>query len=137
MRELRSVDKLGWTVEVPVWVDGADTRHESVPRLPRDTPVDPLFSMRRDHGAAACSGVMRLTQRDMELLRELRAARWLTTTQIRRRFFTQVSLSAAHRRLRKLVVVKYLVRYQEDRMHEAIFALGPEGKRFLERDESR
>jgi hypothetical protein len=136
MRELRIVNKFSGNLEMRMRVDGADTRHESVPRLSRGSPVDPLFSMRSDDGAAACSGVMRLTNRDMELLRELRAARWLTTTQIRRRFFTQASLSAAHRRLRKLVVVKYLVRYQEDRMHQAMFTLGPEGKRFLERYEN-
>src|SRR5579883_3072170 len=70
MRELRIVNKFSGNLEMRMRVDGADTRHESVPRLSRGSPVDPLFSMRSDDGAAACSGVMRLTNRDMELLRE-------------------------------------------------------------------
>lgn len=75
---------------------------------------------------------MRLMKRCMDLLALLRAARWLTTSQVRRRFFPRASLDAARKRLRQLTKAGYLKKHQEDRMREALFALGPEGKRVLE-----
>jgi hypothetical protein len=70
----------------------------------------------------------------MELLRLLRSARWLATSQIRRRFFTSASVGATRRRLRALTRAGYLQKHQENRMREAVFALGREGKLALERD---
>src|SRR5262249_26131778 len=78
---------------------------------------------------------MRLTSRCMELLRLLQTARWLSTSQIHRRFFGQVTKDAARRRLRKLANVDYLRRWQRNPMSEALFALGKEGKRALEKQE--
>ena len=75
---------------------------------------------------------VRLTKRCMDLLELLRAARWLTTQQVRRRFFTHVTLDATRKRLRKLTEAGYLVTCQEHRMREAVFSLGREGKRVLE-----
>jgi hypothetical protein len=75
---------------------------------------------------------MRLTNRCTDLLRLLVSARWLTTSQIHRRFFADVSLDAARKRLRKLTNAKHLVMFQENRMSEALFRLGTEGKRILE-----
>ena len=75
---------------------------------------------------------MKLTGRDRELLRELLAARWLTTSQIHRRFFPHTTPDAVRKRLRKLVAADYLFRYQRDRMQEAMFTLGREGRRVLE-----
>ena len=75
---------------------------------------------------------MRLTSRCKDLLRLLRAARWLTTSQVRRRFFSHASVSAARRRLRRLAAAGYLVKHQENRMREAMFTLGHESWRVLE-----
>jgi hypothetical protein len=75
---------------------------------------------------------MRLTSRCKDLLRLLRAARWLTTGQVHRRFFAHASMSAVRRRLRQLAAEGYVVKHQEDRMREALFALGREAGRVLE-----
>jgi Replication-relaxation len=75
---------------------------------------------------------MRLTKRCEDLLHLLRAARWLTTSQVHRRFFQEASRDAARKRLRKLTQAEYLVKFREHGMSEALFALGPEGKRMLE-----
>jgi protein involved in plasmid replication-relaxation len=75
---------------------------------------------------------MRLTRRCMELLQLLRAARWLTTGQVHRRFFPGATKDAARKRLRKLTGSRLLVMVQEHRMQEALFTIGPEGKRALE-----
>jgi hypothetical protein len=75
---------------------------------------------------------MRLTARCKDLLRLLRAARWLTTGQVRRRFFAQATVSAARRRLRRLAAAGYLRKHQENRMREAMFTLGRESWRVLE-----
>ncbi|HXQ26819.1 MAG TPA: replication-relaxation family protein [Candidatus Acidoferrales bacterium] len=77
---------------------------------------------------------MRLTNRCIELLKLLRSARWLTTGQVCRRFFAPASVSAARRRLRALTCAGYLRKHQENRMREAVFALGRKGKIALERD---
>src|SRR2546426_627529 len=75
---------------------------------------------------------VRLTKRCMDLLELLRVARWLTTGQVRRRFFPHATLDAARKRLRKLTQAGYLMMVQENRMSEALFTLGCEGKRVLE-----
>jgi hypothetical protein len=63
----------------------------------------------------------------------LRAARWLTTGQVHRRFFPRATADAARKRLRKLAESGYLAMVRQHRMGEALFTLGPEGKRALER----
>src|SRR5437867_2490733 len=76
---------------------------------------------------------MRLTKRCFDLLKLLRAARWLTTGQVRRRFFPGATADAARKRLRKLTDAQYLVMYREHRMAEALFTLGRLAKRALEK----
>ena len=76
---------------------------------------------------------MRLTGRCLEILKLLQAARWLTTGQIHRRFFAAASVSATSKRLRKLAADGYLAKCQPNRMQEALFRLGTESKRHLER----
>lgn len=66
----------------------------------------------------------------------LRAARWLTTGQVHRRFFPQATVDAARKRLRRLTEAGYLVMVREHRMSEALFTLGREGKRVLEKSGS-
>jgi hypothetical protein len=74
----------------------------------------------------------RLTPRCMELLRLLQSARWLTTSQIRRRFFPSASADAVRKRLRKLTAAGFVYAVQQNRMAESLFTLGKSGKRFLE-----
>jgi hypothetical protein len=75
---------------------------------------------------------MRLTPRCLNLLRLLRAARWLTTGQVHSRFFAHATVDATRKRLRKLSAAKYLVMVRRDRMSEALFTLGSQGKRVIE-----
>ena len=77
---------------------------------------------------------MRLTKRCLDLFKLLRAARWLTTAQIHRRFFRTASLDAARKRLRKLTEAGHLVVVRQNRLSECWFTLGKEGKRILEAD---
>ena len=84
-------------------------------------------------GNGEATRAMRLTTRCMDLLRLLRGARWLTTSQVKRRFFGHVTPDAARKRLLKLTEADYLVRVQPDRTREALFTLGREGKRVLEK----
>jgi Replication-relaxation len=80
---------------------------------------------------------MRLTKRCEDLLHLLRAARWLSTGQVHRRFFPQATADAARKRLRILTLAGYLLQFREHRMSEALFTLGPEGKRVLEKDDGK
>jgi hypothetical protein len=76
---------------------------------------------------------MRLTPRCIELLKLLGCARWLSTRQIHRRFFVNSTIDAARKRLLKLSEGRYVRSHQASRMTEALFTLGPEGRRVLER----
>lgn len=75
---------------------------------------------------------MRITPRCIDLLTLLCTARWLTTSQIQRRFFPRATPDAVRKRLRKLTSGKYLLMVRRDRMTQALFTIGPEGKRILE-----
>lgn len=99
-----------------------------MPCLRRDTTDGPLLSMRY-YGETTG---MRLTARCVNLLSLLLSARWLSTDQIHRRFFPDATTDATRKRLRKLARAGYVVRVQRDRMKQALFRLGPEGKRILE-----
>jgi len=74
---------------------------------------------------AIAGGVMRLTARCTNLLRLLRAARWLTTSQVHARFFSHATLDAVRKRLRKLTAGRYLMMVRQERMSQALFTLGP------------
>ena len=76
---------------------------------------------------------MRLTRRTTELFEFIRPVRWATTSQIHRRFSAGVSKDAVRKWLRNLTSESYLRRVQENRMRDALFTLGPEGKRALEK----
>jgi hypothetical protein len=82
--------------------------------------------------AAITGAAMRLTPRCINLLRLLRTARWLTTSQVHRRFFSHATSDAVRKRLRKLTADGYLVMVRQQRMSQALFTLGREGKRILE-----
>lgn len=73
-----------------------------------------------------------VAQRDRQIVSKCAACRWLTTQQIQQLFFTGASLNAAQKRLRKLAEAGYLRSHRESRMTEAIYAVGPKGKRLVE-----
>lgn len=75
---------------------------------------------------------VRLTERDVRLLAKCRVARWLTTTQVQKSFFSKATPDAVRKRLRKLTESGYLQSYQPNQMTEALHALGPKGKPVLE-----
>jgi len=67
---------------------------------------------------------MRLTARDKEILRRLERCKWLTTSQIQRLFFPDVSLDSVRKRMRKLAGAKYLQSHQPHHMAEMLHGLG-------------
>ena len=76
---------------------------------------------------------MRLRERDVEIMRLLKAARWLSTSQLKKRFWSHATADAARKRLRKLTDSGYLRAHQEHQMKEILFALSQEGRAELER----
>jgi hypothetical protein len=74
----------------------------------------------------------KLTPRCVDLLRLLRGARWLTTSQVRTRFFPHASADAVRKRLRKLTAAGFLRMVQRDRLSDALFTLDRKGKQALE-----
>jgi Replication-relaxation len=102
-----------------------------LPHLRRDAPHGALLRVRPDDLVAQA---MRLTPRCTDLLRLLRTARWLSTSQVHRRFFPKATLDAARKRLRKLAAKRYVVGVRKERLGELLFTLGSAGKRALERE---
>jgi len=76
---------------------------------------------------------MRLTSRCIAILTLVSAGKWLTTGQLKRRFFAHASADACRKRLRALAKEGYLIRRQAHCMAEAVFAVGSEGRRALEK----
>jgi hypothetical protein len=98
-----------------------------------DLQVDPAHgAVRALRRHRAVAGSVRLTERCMDLLKLLWAARWLTTGQIHRRFFPGATMDAARKRLRKLTRAKVLLMVQPHQMMPALFTLAVEGRRVLE-----
>ena len=77
---------------------------------------------------------MRLTGRCLELLKLLLCARWLTTGQVKRRFFPRATTDAVRKRLRILTLEGFLVKRQPEPTREALFTLGRRGKQVLENE---
>ncbi len=105
-------------------------RAPHLPHLRNIAAHGALLRVRRDREAAQA---MRVTARRLDFFRLLSRARWLTTGQVHRRFFRHATPDAARKWLRLGVASGHLVSYRAHRMSEALFALGPEGKRALER----
>lgn len=71
---------------------------------------------------------VQITPRDLQLLRKLNAAGWLTTRQIQRRFFPGVSANAVCKRLRKLIDGKYIGMARHNSTECALYRLAGQGK---------
>lgn len=74
---------------------------------------------------------VRLSERDLRVLAKCAASKWLTTSQLRRLYFRNVTADAACKSLRRLSAARYLVSFRENRMSEALHAVGLKGKRAL------
>ena len=75
---------------------------------------------------------IRLTKRDMRILRKCMPAKWLTTSQIQQLFFSNATRDVVQKRLRKLGSAGYLLSCRPDRMSEAIHTPGHRAKQVLE-----
>src|ERR1039458_7292504 len=114
VRKLWRVDLARRDLEVRLPIHVSRPSAARMPDLRLDAEDGPLFRLRRD--GAPAGDRMRLTTRCKDLLRLLRAARWLSTGQVRRRFFPHATVSAARRRLRRLAAAGYLRKHHENRM---------------------
>jgi hypothetical protein len=74
----------------------------------------------------------RLTDRDVRILAKLAVARWLTTAQIQRMYFSDATLNAVQKRLRRLSDAGYLRSHREHPTSEAVHSVGPKGKAIVE-----
>jgi hypothetical protein len=127
---LRRRDFAGERMEMPLRIHIGIASLEALPDLRFGAAHGPVQFVRGDRTVA---GIMRLTDRDMELLTLLRSARWLTTSQVHRRHFAKATLGAARRRLRVLSAAGYARKEQQNPMQEALFTLGRESRRVVER----
>lgn len=71
---------------------------------------------------------IRISERDRRVMVKCAVARWLTTGQLQRLCFREVSADAARKSLRRLAENGHLVGHREHSMAEAIHGLGPKGK---------
>lgn len=84
--------------------------------------------------AGALRMSIRLTKRDLMILKKCISARWLSTSQIQQLFFPDATHNAVQKRLRKLGLVEYIFSHQASSMVEAIHTVGRSGKEVLEED---
>ena len=75
---------------------------------------------------------VRLSERDLRILTKCAVSKWLTTGQLQRLYFPDVTVDAVRKSLRRLADAGYLTAYRENRMAEALHTLGPKGKPVLE-----
>lgn len=75
---------------------------------------------------------VRLSERDVRVVAKCAVSKWLTTGQLARLYFGQVTPDAVRKSLRRLVETGYLVAHREHQMAEALHGLGPKGKLLLE-----
>ena len=75
---------------------------------------------------------VRLSERDIRVVLKCAVSKWLTTGQLARLYFGQVTPDAVRKSLRRLVEAGYLVAHREHQMAEALHGLGPKGKSLLE-----
>jgi hypothetical protein len=68
----------------------------------------------------------------MRVVAKCAISKWLTTGQLARLYFPNVTPDAVRKSLRRLVEAGYLVVHREHQMAEALHGLGPKGKVLLE-----
>ncbi|MCI0550228.1 MAG: replication-relaxation family protein, partial [Anaerolineae bacterium] len=75
---------------------------------------------------------MRLTERDLHILKKVYECRWLSTRQIKRYFFPNTTDRAVNKRLRLLVDARYLFCDRSSRTDEYFFRIGTQGHMVLD-----
>ena len=75
---------------------------------------------------------IRLSERDRRVIAKCAVAKWLSTTQLTRLYFSGVTPDAVRKSLRRLVDAGFLSSHREHQMAQALFGLGPKGKLLLE-----
>jgi hypothetical protein len=74
---------------------------------------------------------LRLSDRDLCVLAKCAVSKWLTTSQLQRLYFPDVTPDAARKSLRRLSQSEYLISFRENPMAEALFAVGSKAKALL------
>src|SRR5690242_18230657 len=74
---------------------------------------------------------LQLSNRDLRVLVKCAVCKWLSTSQLHRLCYPDVSPDAVRKSLRRLAEAKYLASNRANRMTEALHALGPKGKAVL------
>jgi hypothetical protein len=75
---------------------------------------------------------VRLSERDLCVLAKCAVSKWLTTSQLQRLYFPDVTADAARKSLRRLHDAGYLASHREHRMTEALHGIGRKAKPLLE-----
>jgi DNA-binding Lrp family transcriptional regulator len=75
--------------------------------------------------------MLKLTSRDIAILRLCAACQVLTTSQVQRLYFDHIDASTVRRRLRKLVTEGYLESIETRIRTDNLYTLGKEGHRYL------
>ena len=74
---------------------------------------------------------LNLSERDLRVLAKCAVSKWLTTSQLQRLYFPDVTPDAARKSLRRLLQAEYLISLRENPMAEALYAVGSEAKALL------
>src|SRR5581483_8211617 len=75
---------------------------------------------------------LRLSERDRRIITKCAVAKWLTTSQLQRLYFPNVTPDAVRKSLRRLVDGGYLAAHREHQMAEQVHGVGAKGKALLE-----
>ncbi len=74
---------------------------------------------------------LRLSERDLRVLAKCAVSKWLTTSQLQRLYFPDVTPDAARKSLRRLSQAEYLISFRENPVAEVLFAVGSKAKGLL------
>ena len=72
-----------------------------------------------------------LSERDLHVLAKCAVSKWLSTSQLQRLYFPDVTADAARKSLRRLSQAEYLLSFRENLMAEALYAVGSKAKALL------
>ena len=90
-----------------------------------------LLRMRAHHEAAGFALMVRLTERDLRVIGKCAVAKWLSTQQLQRLYFGEVTADAVRKSLRRLAEEGYLFSFRANQMSEILHAVGPKGRTLL------
>jgi hypothetical protein len=127
MPDLRGANPAGGLLAVPMRVHLPGASPAVLPDLRFVSRDGPLLPVRRNGEVAW----VRFTLRDRDLVFRLGAARWLSTSQVGRLCFPEVSPRVLQRRLRLLREAGFLTTAQAHPMAEGLHTVGPKGKDLL------